>query len=143
MIHRAILVGRWVVDFAFATKGYDIEGVLSCLYDCGATPPIMKRAEELMETGGYNCGFTFSNPELMRAMVLIGPTTSGAEFIDTLVHEVHHLAVAIASELGIALESEAPAYLAGDSARALAEVVCEMGCPCCHKEGPAETDRAN
>lgn len=133
MIHRAILVGRWVVDFAFATRGYDIEGVLSCLYDCGATPAIMKQAEDLMKRCDYNCGFTFSDPELMRAMVLIGPTTSGAEFIDTLVHEVHHLAVAIASELGIDLESEAPAYLAGDAARELADVICQLGCRHCHQ----------
>lgn len=62
----------------------------------------------------------------------IGPTTSGAEFQDTLVHEVHHLAVAIAAELGIDLESESPAYIAGDSARALADVVCELGCRHCH-----------
>ncbi len=41
------------------------------------------------------------------------------------------LAVAIASELGIDLESETPAYLAGDSARALAEVVCVLGCDHC------------
>lgn len=28
-------------------------------------------------------------------------------------------------------ESETPAYLAGDSAKALAEVVCELGCEHC------------
>ena len=32
----------------------------------------------------------------------------------------------------IDLESESPAYIAGDSARALADVVCELGCRHCH-----------
>ena len=91
----------------------------------------MRDAISLMEKGGLNTGFTFSNPVEHLAVVAIGPTTSGEEFQDTLVHEVHHLAVAIASELGIDLESESPAYIAGDSARALADVVCKLGCRRC------------
>ena len=91
----------------------------------------MDEAEELMSDGGYNTGFTYANPDIHRAVVVVGPTSSGAEFTNTLTHEIHHLAVAIASELGIDLESETPAYLAGDSAMALAEVVCELGCEHC------------
>ena len=121
------------MDFIFATKYYDVDGILSCLYDAGAPRWVMENAGELMSEGKYNTGFTYTNPEIRRAVVAIGPTTSGAEYIDTLVHEIHHLAVAIASELGIDLESETPAYLAGDSARALAEVVCELGCEHCRK----------
>ena len=131
MLHRVLLIGKWVVDFVFATKSYDIDGALSCLYDAGAPRWVMTEAEELMSEGNKNTGFTYANPAKRRAVIVIGPTTSGAEFTDTLVHEIHHLAVAIASELGIDLESETPAYLAGDSARALAEVVCELGCEHC------------
>ena len=129
MIHRVLKIGSWVVDFLFATGDYDMDGVVACLYDAGAYGSIVSRAEDLMQMCDYNCG----NPERHRAVMLIGPTTSGEEFIDTMVHEVHHLAVAIASELGIDLESETPAYVAGDAARSLAEVICTLGCPCCHK----------
>ena len=131
MIHRVLLIGKWVADFLFATKKYDIEGVLACLYDAGAPNWIMDDAERLMSEENYNTGFTYANPRNKRAVVVVGPTTSGAEYIDTLTHEIHHLAVAIATDLGIDLESESPAYLAGDSARALAEVVCELGCEHC------------
>lgn len=130
-IHRVLKIGRWVVDFIFATKRYDVDGILSCLYDAGAPRWVMEDAGELMSEEKYNTGFTYTNPEIHRAVVTIGPTTSGAEFTNTLTHEIHHLAVAIASELGIDLESETPAYLAGDSAMALAEVVCELGCEHC------------
>lgn len=130
-VHRVLKIGRWVSDFVFATKRYDVEGILSCLYDAGAPPWVMDDAFGLMSEGGYNTGFTYANPAARRAVVVVGPTTSGPEFVDTFVHEVHHLAVAIASELGIDLESETPAYLAGDSARALAEVVCSLGCSGC------------
>lgn len=128
---RTILIGRWVVDFLFFVDKYDVEGVLACLWDCGATRGILMQAEDLMKTCEANCGFTFANPELFRAVVVVGPTSSSDEFIDTLVHEIHHLAVAIASELGIDLEGETPAYISGDFARALASTICELGCPHC------------
>ena len=129
---RTLKIGRWIVDFLFCVGKFDVDGILACLHDCGASDNAMQQAEDLMQTCDYNCGFTFANPEDYMAIVVIGPTTSGAEFQDTLVHEIHHLAVAIAAELGIDLESETPAYIAGDSARALAEVICELGCSNCH-----------
>jgi len=132
MIHRALIIGRWMVDFLFCRRKFDVEGVLACMRECGASNFAMEQAEDLMRTCDYNCGFTFANPDSKRALVVIGPTTGGSEFVDTLVHEVHHLAVAIASELGIDLEGEGPAYIAGDAARDLANVVCELGCSRCH-----------
>ena len=133
MIYRAIFIGSWEVYFAFAVDGYDIERVLSFMRDCNAPKSVLVHAEELMAEGNENCGFTYANQEIKRAIVVIGPTTGGSEFIDTMVHEVHHLAVAIASGLGLDLESETPAYIAGDSVRALAEIICALGCPDCDK----------
>lgn len=52
--------------------------------------------------------------------------------MNTLVHETYHLAAAIANNLGYDLNSEGPAYLAGDAARAFADVVCQLGCDRCH-----------
>jgi hypothetical protein len=128
MIHRVLGIGRWSIDFLFATKRYDIEGVLACLYDAYAPDDVMDEAEELMLSCEYNCGFTYTNRLRRKAVVLIGPTTSGEEFIDSFVHEVRHLADAIADSLGVPLDSELPAYVSGDAARALAEIVCELGC---------------
>ena len=131
MIRRWLRIGRWKVCFLFAEAGYDIGEVLDAVRACGASREFVGKARELMEDCGLDCGFTFSNPTRKRAVVFVGPTSSGEEFVDSFVHEVHHLAVAIASELGIDLESESPAYLAGDSARALADVVCRLGCQRC------------
>lgn len=127
---RTLKIGRWHVEFYFGV--YDMDVLLDRLYDFGAGASVMRQAMELMDSGSMNTGFTFSNPYDMVALVAIGPASSGEEFVDTLVHEIHHLAVAIAANLGIDLESEAPAYLAGDSARELASIVCRMGCDRCH-----------
>lgn len=130
-IHRVLKIGRWVVDFIFATKVYDIDGILSCLYDAGAPGWAMGDAERLMSAGDFNTGFTYANPEIRRAVVVVGPTTSGSEFANTISHELYHLAVAISGELGIDLEGEAPAYLLGDTLQSLVSVVCELGCDHC------------
>lgn len=128
MIRRELRIGRWYVEFYFCPDGYDDDEIIDRLYDFGANVKDMRDAMDLMETGKKNTGFTFPNPIEHLALVAIGPTTSPAEFQDSLVHEIHHLAVAIAADLGIDLDGEGPAYLAGDSARELADVVCRLGC---------------
>jgi len=128
MWHRVLLIGRWVVDFLFATKGYDDEAIIAFLYEFDASEEVMKRAVRIMESGRYNRGFTFANPEKERALVVIGPTTSGKQFLNTFTHELRHLADAIARSLGHDLDAESPAYLTGDATMALAEAVCELGC---------------
>ena len=131
MIHRVLRLGEWVIDFLFAKLDYDDEGVLACLYEIDADEYVIRAASKIMDSEKMNCGFTFANPDLKRALVVVGPASSSKEFLNTTVHEIHHLAVAIADSLGYDLEGETPAYLAGDSALALAETICELGCPRC------------
>lgn len=135
MIHRVLRIGSWTVDFLFATRNYDIDGVLACLRDAGAPDWVLDDALNLMENCDYNCGFTYSrnrlsyaNPRRHRAVMLIGPTTSGEQFLNTLAHEVRHLADAVAHSYGVPLDSEPPAYMTGDTIMALADVICELGC---------------
>lgn len=131
MIHRVLKVGRWVADFLFATEDYDAEGVFGCLYAANAPSSVLDRAGSIMESRRLNRGFTFSNPDLRRAVVVIGPTSSGKQFLNTFVHEVRHLADAIANSIGYELDAEGPAYLSGDAAMEFADVVCRLGCRHC------------
>ena len=133
MIKRSLRIGHWVVDFLFCEKLYDDVGVVACLRDAYAPSRIIKDAEGLMQSCEYNCGFTYSNQLKRRAVVLVGPTTSGKQFLNTLTHEVRHLADAIARSIGVDLDAETPAYMTGDAVMALAEVVCELGCEHCRK----------
>ena len=131
MILRELFIGKWRALFVFAPDGYDDNLILDILYDLDASDYIIVKAAEKMRENRPNEGFTFANQRLREALVVIGPTTSGAEFQDSLVHEVHHLAVAIAGSLGLDLDSETPAYVSGDSARELSDVVCWLGCERC------------
>ena len=133
MIERELNIGRWHADFLFAEEDYDDELVLTRLYDVDAPLYIMQDVNRNMDKGDLNAGFTFTNPEMKEAVVVVGPTSSGAEFQNTLVHELYHLAAAIADELGVAIDSEVPAYIAGDLALEFMDVVCELGCVHCNK----------
>ena len=137
MIHRVLRIGDWIVDFLFCSGRYDIDGVLACLWDAGAPKWVIKQALDLMENCDYDCGFTYSarrpqrysyyNREKHRAVVLIGPTSSGAEFLDTTVHELRHLTDAIAESMSVALDSEDAAYISGDVARELSDIIFQIG----------------
>lgn len=133
MLKRTLKIGRWVVDFLFAVSEYDEEGVLSVLYDMDAPLETMMRANKIMGLG-KNRGFTYANQELRRAAVVIGPASGGKQFQNTVVHELHHLAVAIAKSLGVDLDGEDPAYLSGDSAMEIADIICTLGCRCCNRK---------
>lgn len=131
MINRTLRIGRWLVYFFFVTDDYDEETILSFLDTFGASDKVMARADEIMTENKLNRGFTFSNADLRRALVVIGPASSGAEFQDSFSHEIRHLANAIAESIGYELDAEEPSYLTGDTVRELAEVVCELGCDRC------------
>jgi len=133
MIERRLHIGRWEIIFLFADEEYDVDLVLSRLAETDAPDFIFDDAEFLMDFCAYNCGFTYSNPVNKQMVVMIGPTTSGEEFLNTLTHEIRHVADAIADNLGVQLDSEEPAYKSGDAMMELADVVCRLGCSMCNR----------
>lgn len=131
MVRRTLRLGRWLVYFLFVTDRYDKDMILSFLDTFGASDYVFKRAGKIMDDGFLNRGFTFANPDMHRALVVTGPTSSGAEFLDSFTHELRHLADEIAKSIGIELDAEEPAYMTGDTVRDLADVVCRLGCTHC------------
>lgn len=132
MIYRKLKLGRWVCDFYFCSEdGYDPMRILWQLRSLGAPDSALRRAEKKMEDNRINEGFSWNDHEHMRSVVVVGPSSSGKEFIDTFVHELGHVADGIAKHLGLSLDSEESKYILGDAARDLADVVCRLGCSDC------------
>ena len=132
MIFRDLYIGRWHACFIFAPDGYDDNTILDILYDLDASDYILVKAEKKMREGRPNEGFTFANSRMKEALVVIGPSTSGAEFVNTLSHEIYHLSVAVAKSLGLDLEGEQAAYIEGDAMGDFIELVCQFGCDKCN-----------
>jgi hypothetical protein len=139
MTRRDLKIGRWNIVFLFAEEDYNTYDVMSYLEDAGAPERVLDRAESALTRGRYNSGLAYTNEVTHQAVVFVGPTTSGDEFINTLVHEIHHLASVIADGLGVDLLGETPAYVAGDAAMALAHTLCDLGCSHCHSSSSSSS----
>ena len=131
MVRQTLRIGRWLVYFFFLTDDYDRETIMSFLETFDASDEVIQRVEDIMSDWHFNWGFTFSNPDIRRSVVVIGPSSSGAEFVNSLAHELHHLSVAIADSLGYELNGETPAYIQGDTMGEFLSLICELGCERC------------
>ena len=130
MTHRTIHIRSWRVD-VFIEDGYHPDMVMECLEDMGAENDILEKAHGLIVENKPNQAFTYSNGR--RTCIYIGWTTSGEEFLNSMIHEIRHLVDHIAAFYGLD-NNEAVGYISGDAALLLAEDICEHGCPHCRKE---------
>lgn len=133
MIHRTLRVRGWSVDFVLAHGRNDAEWVLNALRDLEAPEDVMAEAESLMDAGP-NCGFTFSNGYRRCILTWVGRQASGAEWVNTTVHEIVHVAMAIAIDQGIDPYTEELAYLIGDVTERLSDLLCALACDHCREE---------
>lgn len=132
MIYRNVTIGRWRVEFVFAPDGYDKDEVLSRLLHLGASEEDRDRIKAVIDNKELNTGFTFVSPYSYDILVAIGPASSGEQFVNTISHEIHHLAVTVIDSLDLDLTGESPAYLAGDTIQTLMDVICHYGCSRCN-----------
>ena len=130
MKHRVVHIKDWQVD-VFIEDGYHPDEVMECLEEMGASNGILERAYGLVTENRPNQAFTFS--VFRHTCIYIGWTASGAEFVNSLVHEIRHLVDHIADAYGLGTNNEKVGYLSGDAALLLAEDICEMGCGHCRK----------
>lgn len=129
MYRRKVHINEWDVEYVITPHRYDSDAILESLRNARAPKRAMRSAMEIM--GGLellNTGFTYVNVRRRRAVVVIGPVSSMQELIDTFIHETYHLAISITESYGYDLSGEVPAYLIGDLARELADVICTFGC---------------
>ena len=62
--------------------------------------------------------------------MVVGRATSNAEYINSITHELRHLCDDIASVVGISDNGEDVAYLTGDIASQMADVIEVLVCNC-------------
>lgn len=135
MIHRSFDIDRynWHVDFFFAITHYEQTPIMEVLHSLHAGNRIIRRVAEKMSDNDINTGFTYSSASLRSSLVVIGKSDSGAQFLNSFCHELRHLTDDIAMEVGIRMAGEEAAYLTGDIALLLSDIVCRFTCTHCRK----------
>lgn len=122
---------RWEARLYFAVTDYYIDDILESLALINCPENLMRRAEESMTSRRLDTGFTYSNKHLRRSVMVVGLTSSPAEFLDSFEHELRHLVDDIANADGLQLAGEDVAYLTGDTNRTLWPIIHDFIC-CCH-----------
>jgi hypothetical protein len=133
MISRKVHIPGWTILFLFSFDRHDMESIRDALLWAEAPDSIIDDVSENVYSGRLNEGFTFSEPSLRRTVFATSGTTSGPEMLNTIVHEIVHIAQHISEENGIDPLSERMAYLCGDIASSVSDIVCRLSCPHCNK----------
>lgn len=122
----------WMVRVYIGFEPEQTQEVMELLRDIGCSREKRRRAYRNLHSGQLNNGMTVASYRERTAVVVIGRTSSPAEFLDSLVHEVMHLAMYIAIGDGIDLDSEETCYIGGDVARAMYPYCKPYLCCKCH-----------
>ena len=104
---------EWIAYVYYDTTPYDTEELLGKLRSLGCSENGVLRTRKQLLRGGYNNGFTYSNRALKQSVMNLGRASSFAQFLNSFVHELHHLCTHIATAYGMDLEGEEVCYLAG------------------------------
>lgn len=124
---------KWKVRLYLAVTDYYIDDILESLASIYCPHKIMRRAAEKMAARRLDTGFTYSNERLRQSVMVVGLTSSPAEFLDSFEHELRHLVDDIAKADGLQLAGEDVAYLTGDTNRTLWPIVHNFICCKCHE----------
>ena len=119
---------RCAIFYDVVSDNADI--ILSALQEIGCSGATLARAERNLYSGITNTGLTFTNPECRCSVMVIGHTSTPAQFWNTLDHEKGHLAEHIAEALLLDRRAEAFEYLKGDIAQAMYPVAVRFLCRC-------------
>ena len=132
MIIRDIYIEkyRWHVHCYFAVDKYYTEEILDVLETLGCSDAVYNRVADKMERNEKNAGFTYSNKLKHETLMVIGRASSTAEYVNSISHELRHLCDDIASVVGIHDSGEEVAYLTGDIASQIADVIEVLVCNC-------------
>lgn len=124
----------WTVKVFYAVHTYYVDQILGELESIGCTGKELSKAERVLGKGDYNIGLTYSNLKGRCSIIVIGLTTSAAEFQNTFDHEKGHLAMHIADELDLDVFSESYQYLTGEIGQQMFPIAKKFLCEHCRKE---------
>lgn len=94
----------------------------------------LRRAYRNMTSGAADTGLTYSNAELRQTIMLIGRTTTAAQFQNSLDQEKGHLCRHISQAFGIDPYGEDAEYLAGYVGQRMFEVAEMFLCDTCREK---------
>jgi len=134
MIRQTIYLDRaggWKVTCFYAVTHYEVEEILRTMERAEASKEDLGRAYDNLSSGSLNTGLCYSGKG--ESVLVISCVSSPAQFLNSLVHELHHLASHIASTLGYDQKGEEACYIAGETAERMYKMANKFLCEHCSK----------
>ena len=103
----------WTVHVMYDVHSKDAMKVRRHLRDLGCSGIHLEDACNLVLKGEPNKGITYSNVDTRKTVVVIGWTTSKAEYMNSLSHEMLHVVQHISDQFLINMYGEEACYLLG------------------------------
>lgn len=122
----------WQIVLFYAVTHFEVGEIMQTLEDAGCRGENLESAYQNLSSGNLNTGLCFSGDGV--SVLVISVTSSKPQFLNSLVHESHHLATQIGSALGYDLLGEDMCYLAGKIAEKMYPVVSRYLCECCNNK---------
>lgn len=121
----------WYATVFYAVDTYYLDDILGELEEIGCSDNKLNDIEVSLATEQYNMGLTYSNLKGRCSVVVIGLTSSPAEFQNTFDHEKGHLAMHICETDNIDPFSEEYQYLTGEIGQAMFPIAKNFLCEHC------------
>lgn len=136
MIKQNIYLSNWdwYITVFYAIDTFYLSDIIGELEEIGCSERKLEDIEVSLATEQYNIGLTYSNLKGRCSVVVIGLTSSPAEFQNTFDHEKGHLAMHISETDGIDPFSEKYQYLTGEIGQAMFPIAKKFLCEHCRKE---------
>lgn len=103
----------WTVWAYFAKSTYYADEIMENLVRIGVRGEDAYTAYENLRSGALDTGLTYSGYARRESVMVVGLTSSPAEFMDSFVHEMGHLTAQMAEALGLDHMGEEVRYLGG------------------------------
>lgn len=126
---------NWHVRLYFAVTCYHTGSILKSLNNIECPDDLMEHIRSNLEKCDMDTGFTYSNKPLKSTVMIIGLSSSPAEFLNSFEHELRHLVDDIASVFNLDMAGEEVAYLTGDINSVLWKDIHQFTCCKCKKHG--------
>ena len=133
-------VRGWPCTVAISDGFVDMDLIDELLTEADASVAIRNRVRRNLQGDMTNSAFTYTNPERRMSVMYIGTATSGREYMNSMLHEFRHLVDQMSHAYGFDLDGEDSAYLAGDIAYQMSDIMCRYACDRCNHRETWRTD---
>lgn len=130
MIKQSFYIDKydWQVVVLYETSSDDASYIISILKRNGANSNVIDIAYNSVIANNLNTGFTYSDLDKHKTIIIISKTTSKSELINTIVHEANHLQSHIATKFNLDEKGEEVCYLIGGIVKSMFRVFSKIIC---------------